>query len=701
MAAELIMSNHNMNALQPGSPMSGMRGSVWSKRVAGSGLAPESQEFFSSSGRSLGVSSSEANLRTGETWQRLPSTASGTRSSMLPTVASAPGLQVTGGRRAPQRRQQSSAGIVSDAPQRRRFASGTLGLRGSDVLTPRTLAAAEIRLNAYLESREETEGDPDGRATSGSASKAHDSKRSDAAAVGKDGAAASDAQEESLPLENPALREFWEISAAPLPFAPTPTAIDEKLQPLDAASAVEVLRNTSACASLEDQDLHRILSIGARRFFPRYSVAMREGAVARGVMIILQGKIQLQPSILERQALKRGRASESGAGEQKALENMGIIGPSQFCGELSLVLTIPRLQSAVFLEDTELLLIDAAQLKQLPLKPAEAFTNDLKASFVSKSLKMVPFFMTLPELTHRQIAGLFEVENFRKGEVICRQGDPGDRMYIVLFGHVEVWRQKKRGAPRDMIAEYTGLSPYPWFGELMQWVNDHGRAGDVVVTEDTLTLMLHRDRVQEFVLLVPGFKALSMSAASAFTIKSVKARGARGEEEAGVVTRSYEAPLKYAMQWTRIVSRLIGIENMDRIALVKMQEIRQKNVNSMHWVKDMIASEAKFGAVELDPAVLDAQEAAQQQRFDAQRVFEEQRRKLLVMAHQKNFGDTKTLAETATVGKLWRSDWGVHWSVRTELLRRPQFEFELKEAREKLTYHRERPPESFPVQPVL
>lgn len=544
------------------------------------------------------------------------------------------------------------------------------------MLTPRTLEAAEIRLNAYLESRQET------NAVSSTSTNS------------RQGGASS--QHDGHALENPVLRELWETTATPLPIAPTPTAVDEKLEPLNEAEAIDVLRGMSACSSSSHDELRRLLCVGTRRFFPKYGVAMREGAEGNGVFIVLQGKLQLQPSNIDRQASKRANAGQEAA--SKARSDMGIIGPSAFFGELGVVIDeLPRMCSAIFLEDSELLHITSEQLDQLPPKQAHSLRQSLKDAFVTKALKTVPFFMTLPESTQRQIAGFFEIEHFLSGDFICRQGDPGDRMYIIVVGRVEVWRKKKREAPREMIAEYTGLSPYPWFGEVLQWVNDHGRAGDVIVTEDTLTFMLHRDHVNDFVFLVPGFKALAMSAASAFTIKTLKVKNTRAEES-NPIQRRIDPPLKFAIHWVRLVTKLVG-SSYDKIVKAKLQEMRQKNDNTMSWVQHLLNVRVVGGdEVAAEPLVVLPQEDEDDdaQRFDPQTAYEEQRRKLLAHAHEKHFGDTKTLAEAATVGKYWRHEWGVDWRVRTELLRRPEFEWELARARAKVTYKRDRPQESFP-----
>jgi len=416
-------------------------------------------------------------------------------------------------------------------------------------------------------------------------------------------------------------------------------------------------------------------------------VAMREGSAANGLFIVLQGKLHVQPSRIEIQSLQRLRSHDETASEQKMQEKLGTeIGPSMVFGETSLLLGLPRMRTAITLESTELLLVTDAQLKQaVGSKPAEDVRQQLKSQFSAMALQHVPFFMSLPELTRRQISRLLGIEYYPKGDTICKQGDPGDPMFIVLFGNVEVWRQKKARAPREKIAAYTGMSDYPWFGEVSQWVNDHGRAGDVITTDDTLMLTLHRARVNEFVLLAPGFKALSMSAASAFTIRSMRVKNTHDDDQP--LAKKYRKPLRFAVEWTRMVTKLLGA-SMGSLVAVQVQEIRKRQENSMGWINDTIAAATNATDVHAEE-----DEEAQVKLVNA---LEEQRRKLLERAHERHFGDTRTLAEVAQIGKLWRADWDLARSVRTELLRKPEFAQELAAARENVAYKPDRLPESFP-----
>ena len=124
-----------------------------------------------------------------------------------------------------------------------------------------------------------------------------------------------------------------------------------------------------------------------------------------------------------------------------------------------------------------------------------------------------------------------------------------------------------------------------------------------------------------------------------------------------------DRPLRYALPWTRMVQKLLGLESMHSVAAIKVQEVRKKHVNSMDWVKDVNYELER--EPEEDEETRLAKETVKQKYFDAQAAFEEQCRKVVSAAHEKHFGDTKTLAETSKVGKGWRGEWSVHRSVRT------------------------------------
>lgn len=56
-------------------------------------------------------------------------------------------------------------------------------------------------------------------------------------------------------------------------------------------------------------------------------------------------------------------------------------------------------------------------------------------------LSRVPLFSSVPADQIREIAGLFTKEFYHKGDNICRQGEPGNSMYVIHSGTVSVFKE--------------------------------------------------------------------------------------------------------------------------------------------------------------------------------------------------------------------------------------------------------------------
>lgn len=53
-------------------------------------------------------------------------------------------------------------------------------------------------------------------------------------------------------------------------------------------------------------------------------------------------------------------------------------------------------------------------------------------------LARIPFFTTLPEEDLDRLASEMEVVNLKSGEILFREGEPGEHLYVVVTGHLEI-----------------------------------------------------------------------------------------------------------------------------------------------------------------------------------------------------------------------------------------------------------------------
>lgn len=113
-------------------------------------------------------------------------------------------------------------------------------------------------------------------------------------------------------------------------------------------------------------------------------------------------------------------------------------------------------------------------------------------------LRQVPLFsqMTLEQL--EAINQLLSEEQYLKGEMIFREGDVGDELYIVVEGEVGIFIN--HGSSEQLMLTTIGAGQY--FGE-MAILDDEPRSASVVAMADTRVLVLKGEQLKELVFQMP------------------------------------------------------------------------------------------------------------------------------------------------------------------------------------------------------
>lgn len=79
---------------------------------------------------------------------------------------------------------------------------------------------------------------------------------------------------------------------------------------------------------------------------------------------------------------------------------------------------------------------------------------------------------------------------FQTGEYICRQGDPGDKMYVIRSGRVQIQKQTDSG----QIIDYAVLRPGDFLGE-MALIETAPRSASALALEPTRAITIDRDNL--------------------------------------------------------------------------------------------------------------------------------------------------------------------------------------------------------------
>jgi uncharacterized membrane protein len=108
-------------------------------------------------------------------------------------------------------------------------------------------------------------------------------------------------------------------------------------------------------------------------------------------------------------------------------------------------------------------------------------------------LREVALFSEMDENEVAGIRAIMEEMKFAPGQVIIREGEPGDLFYVITAGHVEVIIRDADGS--DVVLHVAG--PGEFFGELSMLTNEP-RSARIRAMDDVTTLALGREEFFDF-----------------------------------------------------------------------------------------------------------------------------------------------------------------------------------------------------------
>jgi len=123
---------------------------------------------------------------------------------------------------------------------------------------------------------------------------------------------------------------------------------------------------------------------------------------------------------------------------------------------------------------------------------------------ISKILKEVPIFKMLGKESIDFIIERLKFKTFDNNEIIFRVGDPGDTMYIIISGSVDIIINGPGGKSEQIVAS---LGPGDYFGE-MALLTGETRSASVKTTDSCEMFLLHQN---DFDVILERFPSISLS----------------------------------------------------------------------------------------------------------------------------------------------------------------------------------------------
>jgi CRP-like cAMP-binding protein len=104
-------------------------------------------------------------------------------------------------------------------------------------------------------------------------------------------------------------------------------------------------------------------------------------------------------------------------------------------------------------------------------------------------LKKLSLFREVPPVALEQLARNAEVQSYKKGDILCEEGQKGEGFYLIVSGSATVEKKLFHGDnSRKVVAR---LGPEQFFGE-MAFLQNQPYSATVVAQEDTVILTLSR-----------------------------------------------------------------------------------------------------------------------------------------------------------------------------------------------------------------
>jgi signal transduction histidine kinase len=194
------------------------------------------------------------------------------------------------------------------------------------------------------------------------------------------------------------------------------------------------------------------------------------------------------------------------------------------------------------------------------------------------ALRDLYFFRGLPEADLAIVAAACREERFAAGDLICREGSPADRFFIILEGEVEVW--KDWGDPEADLLAVHGRGHL--FGE-MALIDELPRSATVIARDAALLASIGR---QDFHRIITENSSVALS-----VMRSVSAM-VRASNESFVesLRRRNRELVKANRQLSRAQDRLLRAERLSvlgRFSSLILHDIRNP-ISTLRGFAEMV-----------------------------------------------------------------------------------------------------------------
>lgn len=216
---------------------------------------------------------------------------------------------------------------------------------------------------------------------------------------------------------------------------------------------------------------------------------------AKGIKVITQGDAGDYFYIVEKGTfdIYVNKSGSIGPGPEGMGKWVNKIGPGGSFGELALMYNAPRAATVISTEPASTLWrLDRVTFRRILMDSAFQ-----RRRMYESFLEEVPLLQSLTTYERSKIADALEGQRYKAGDVIIREGDPGQEFFLLESGEAEVY---KNDAGPNPVNQYKKGD---YFGELAL-LDNKPRAASVVAKSDVKVAVVGKDGFQRLLGPVEG-----------------------------------------------------------------------------------------------------------------------------------------------------------------------------------------------------
>jgi len=216
---------------------------------------------------------------------------------------------------------------------------------------------------------------------------------------------------------------------------------------------------------------------------------------AKGIKVITQGDAGDYFYIVEKGTfdIYVNSSGTIGPGPEGMGTKVNSIGPGGSFGELALMYNAPRAATVISTEASSTLWrLDRVTFRRILMDSAFQ-----RRRMYESFLEEVPLLQSLTPYERSKIADALNAQRYKAGDVIIREGDPGEDFFLLESGQAEAY--KNEGGPHPVKQYHKG----DYFGELAL-LDNKPRAASVVAKTDVKVAVVGKDGFQRLLGPVEG-----------------------------------------------------------------------------------------------------------------------------------------------------------------------------------------------------